>query len=103
MDQSVILIVGVIILVLVYLYFAGVYQDTFPHKYKQMFKLAEMSEEDASTVIEYMCEDPGAIKNSNETLLKIVRVVQGKDEEKEKTNELKLGSLGRNCICIKGD
>jgi hypothetical protein len=103
MDQSVILIVGVIFLVLLYLYFAGVYQDTFPHRYKQFFKLAEMSKEDASTVIEYMCEDPGAIKNSNETLLKIVRVVQGKDEEKEKANELKLGALGRNCICTIGN
>jgi hypothetical protein len=100
--QTVISITGVILLVVAYAYFAGFVQDTFPQKYKQQFELANVSEEDASTFLKTLCEDPIDIEAYNETLLKIVRKVQDKSIEDEAANNLELLTLGRICECVFG-
>ena len=96
--MAVLLLIVVFVLAMLLLYFAGFIPGTVPQRYKQMFELADMSEEDASSFMDKICEDPDDIENYNETLLNIVRTVQRKDKEDESSNAQRLMTLGRgNC------
>jgi hypothetical protein len=99
-QQSIIIVV--LILVALFLYFAGFISGTVPHMFKKMFELADMSEKDASSFMGKICDDP----DYNGTLLNIVRIVQGKSKEDEAANDRKLLTLGRaieNCPIVAGN
>jgi hypothetical protein len=100
------IIIVVLILVALLLYFAGFILGTVPHMFKKMFELADMSEKDASSFMDKICEDPDAIEDYNGTLLNIVRTVQRKSKEDEAANYRKLFTLGRgpeNCPQVAGN